>query len=284
MSEHGFAPLDGVISVRPLEAEGAAPTWDSAEVLFHRPYAGRYRRLRLLAPSIARSARAGQFVMVTVDAEDEDPTVLLPRPMAIHRRDIGAGMIDLIYNVVGRGTLAMSYIPPGTSRLVTGPLGRGFAVPGSVRRAFLIGRGVGICSVMGVAEDCAAADIEVTALLSARSEPVLGREDLAELGVSTTVVTDGDGSSDVEVLEHRLLTAFGDSPPDYIAVCGSNRLILLASRLARTWGAKVEASIEAHMACGLGYCHGCAAPLTADPSSEGPLVCVDGPVFAVSPA
>jgi dihydroorotate dehydrogenase electron transfer subunit len=40
-------------------------------------------------------------------------------------------------------------------------------------------------------------------------------------------------------------------------------------------------SLEAHMACGLGYCHGCSsgAPGLAE---EAPLVCRDGPVFRCS--
>ena len=35
------------------------------------------------------------------------------------------------------------------------------------------------------------------------------------------------------------------------------------------------------MACGLGYCHGCALP-TSGAGHEGALVCTHGPVFEVS--
>jgi dihydroorotate dehydrogenase electron transfer subunit len=97
-------------------------------------------------------------------------------------------------------------------------------------------------------------------------------------------VSDLNGSSEVGLVERQLMERFDGEPPGYIAVCGSNRLIALASRLRARWGSIVEASLEAHMACGLGYCHGCAAPLASDPSREGPLVCVDGPVFSVAGA
>jgi len=44
----------------------------------------------------------------------------------------------------------------------------------------------------------------------------------------------------------------------------------------------VQVSLEAHMACGLGYCHGCATGTrTAD--EESPLICRDGPVFRLVP-
>ena len=52
----------------------------------------------------------------------------------------------------------------------------------------------------------------------------------------------------------------------------------LAAELGAEWGVPVRVSLEARMACGLGYCHGCAAPVATDPTVEGPLVCVDGPV------
>jgi len=62
-------------------------------------------------------------------------------------------------------------------------------------------------------------------------------------------------------------------------VCGAGVLARLAAELGAFWGVPVQASLEAHMACGLGYCHGCAAPVRTDASVEGPLVCADGPVF-----
>jgi dihydroorotate dehydrogenase electron transfer subunit len=52
----------------------------------------------------------------------------------------------------------------------------------------------------------------------------------------------------------------------------------LATEVARASGASVQVSIEARMACGLGFCHGCATGIVGA-SEESPLVCVDGPVF-----
>ena len=105
---------------------------------------------------------------------------------------------------------------------------------------------------------------------------VIGRRDAEELGFELTAVSDDLGTSDVAHV--RSLVA--DRSFDLVAVCGSARLTQLALEIGREAGALVQVSLEAHMACGLGYCHGCAAPLSR--SDEGPLVCVDGPVFELA--
>jgi dihydroorotate dehydrogenase electron transfer subunit len=293
--------LEGLVSVRPRSAVARPqPVWDAAEVLVHEPVGERYRRLVLASATIARTAQAGQFLMVTVPPHSGD-TILLPRPMAIHRRRPATparpattdqpatasvpGTVELIYGIVGRGTRALAAVPVGGTLQLTGPLGRGFEFPVGTRSAVLIGRGVGVCGVMGAAEDAAAAGIRTTMVLSGRSPlQLLGRTDCAELGVRVIEATDDDGSSDLATLGERLRGHFDSAtpdrtPPDVVMVCGAGVLARLAAELGAHWGVPVQASLEAHMACGLGYCHGCAAPVRTDPSVEGPLVCADGPVF-----
>jgi len=298
--------LDGLVSVRPRSAvPRPQPVWDDAEVLVHEPVGERYRRLVLASDTIAATAQAGQFLMITVPPHGGD-TILLPRPMAIHRRRPATparpatgdrpgttavpGTIELIYGIVGRGTRALAAVPVGGTVQLTGPLGRGFEFPGGARSALLIGRGVGICGVMGAAEDAAVAGIRTTMVLSGRSAAqLLGRTDCAELGARVIEATDDDGTSDLTALGARLRDHFDGTTtdktaPDVVMVCGAGVLARLAAELGAHWGVPVQASLEAHMACGLGYCHGCAAPVRTDanangPSVEGPLVCADGPVF-----
>ncbi|MGY4860135.1 iron-sulfur cluster-binding protein [Cryobacterium sp. AP23] len=281
--------LDGLVSVRPRSAVARPqPVWDDAEVLVHEPVGERYRRLVLASDTIARTAQAGQFLMVTVLPHEGD-RILLPRPMAIHRRYPATadqtGTVELIYGIVGRGTRALAAVPVGGILQLTGPLGRGFEFPVATRSVLLIGRGVGVCGVMGAAEDARVAGIRTTMVLSGqRPSQLLGRNDCAELGVRVIEATDQDGSSDLATLAARLRAHFdGSSPerarPDVVMVCGAGVLARLAAELGAHWGVPVQASLEAHMACGLGYCHGCAAPVRTDPSVEGPLVCADGPVF-----
>src|SRR5699024_2498290 len=92
-------------------------------------------------------------------------------------------------------------------------------------------------------------------------------------------VNDADGSSSPESLLTTLTQELDAAPPDVILTCGSNRLITLSETLAERWNCTVQVSVEAHMACGIGYCHGCASGARSE-GAESPLNCNDGPVFA----
>ncbi|TFD26830.1 dihydroorotate oxidase electron transfer subunit [Cryobacterium cryoconiti] len=289
------AALDGLIAVRPpARTPRPDPVWDDAPVLVHEVVGERYRRLVLRTATIATTALAGQFLMITVPPKGGE-RILLPRPMAIHRRHPEQGTVEVIYGVAGRGTTALADVVVGESLLVTGPLGRGFEFPDAAlptatpsagpgpqpaRTALMIGRGVGVCAIMGSVEDAADQGISATVVLSGRSRAnLIGLADCAELGATVIPVTDDDGSSALPALGERLRARFAATPPDVILVCGAGVLARLAAELGSEWDVPVQVSLEAHMACGLGYCHGCAAPVATDPAVEGPLVCVDGPVF-----
>ncbi|GAB3686867.1 iron-sulfur cluster-binding protein [Saccharopolyspora tripterygii] len=93
-------------------------------------------------------------------------------------------------------------------------------------------------------------------------------------------MTDAEGTSSVSALRERSHRAFDSDRPQQILTSGSERLTRLAPELAARWHAGAQVSIEAHMACGLGYCHGCAAG-DGGSAHDAPLVCRDGPVFGV---
>jgi dihydroorotate dehydrogenase electron transfer subunit len=272
-----LVPLDGIAAARP------EPTWCRAEVLVNRRHSDRYWYLRLAAPSIAEVARPGQFVMLTA-ARTPSAGPVLPRPMAIYARDGGPGLIDILYAVIGEGTRALSTFRPGEHMVVVGPLGQGFVVRPDTERLLVVGRGIGTCSLTGLAQGLAREPVELFVVTSGRDpRSVIGADLFREHGAAAVwAVNDADGTSDVDALRARLCDALDDRPPQQILTCGSDRLARLCAELGTRWEAAVQASVEAHMACGLGYCHGCA---TGAPSEHGesPLVCRDGPVFRLVP-
>ena len=100
-------------------------------------------------------------------------------------------------------------------------------------------------------------------------------------------MTDDQQTSAPDDVHALLVGLMDDEPPDLIVVCGSRRLTRLAGALARRWRSPAQVCVEAHMACGLGYCHCCTAAETLgwvlSDSGEQPLVCASGPVFAFAP-
>jgi dihydroorotate dehydrogenase electron transfer subunit len=245
-------------------------------VLANEPITAEYRRLTLRSPEIARTTQPGQFVMLTI-ARQEEPAPVLPRPMAIYGRDASSGTFDIVYRIVGEGTRRLAERAAGGSMVVVGPLGRGFTLPERAGAVLLLGRGIGTCSLTALAVEAAARRFRVHAVASARNRGALvGPEVYRAIDAEVIEVVDDDGSSEVDRLRQRLLRLRRDLVAVY--VCGSDRLVTLGIELAEDEGAEVQISLEAHMACGLGFCHGCAAGRPGVPR-ETPLVCADGPVF-----
>jgi len=90
------------------------------------PLAANCWRITLAAPQIASEVRPGQFVNVRV-SETNDP--LFRRPFSVFRRvkkDSSYYGIEVVYEVVGKGTRLMTNLRQGDELDVIGPLGHGF--------------------------------------------------------------------------------------------------------------------------------------------------------------
>lgn len=255
---------------------------EKAQIVAHRSIGDRYRFLELHSPRIAATAQPGQFVMVTV-AKSGESAPALPRPMAIYRRDPERGTIEILYGVVGDGTRRLAAFRAEEELLVVGPLGREFEIMPGTTSVLLIGRGIGTCSLTTVAQDNYAAGIRTIAVASGRTRgTVIGADFYREHGAEVFEVSDEDGTSTPDALYAALIDDLDPAPPQVIMTCGSDRLVRLCERLAERWGVQVQVSVEAHMACGIGYCHGCASGARSE-GDESPLICKDGPVFEWRP-
>lgn len=279
-------PTGGRLVVMPnlrAAADNLEPLLHDACILEHRWLADRYWLMRLEAPEMAERARPGQFVMLTVCRDGEwDPP--LPRPMAIFDAAPAEGTIELVYGVVGRGTTKLTSFVAGERIVTVGPLGRPFHLSSETREALILGRGIGSCSLTELAREAQRRGVGVTVIDSGRhADALTGNGKFRQLGLQdVTGVTDEAGTSDTTLLRRDLVERLSHRPPQQIFVCGSARLLRLAGELGLLWDATVQVSVEAPMACGLGYCHGCSSGLrSAEP--EAPLVCKDGPVFLWQP-
>ncbi|MDO8562684.1 MAG: dihydroorotate oxidase electron transfer subunit, partial [Candidatus Limnocylindria bacterium] len=269
------APTVRLVPLEDARADPSGAVLADAPVLLNEEVAPAHFLLRLFVPAMARAARPGQFAMISLIRDGESLTTL-PRPMALYDWDGAEGSVDFLYRVVGRGTKVMSGFRPGERLVTVGPLGRGFTVRSDTRRMLLLGRGIGVCSLTGLGRAAAERDVALEVVISAR-EPgaLIGVELFRSFGARVWTVTDQDGSSDVARLQGLLASRLEVAPAQQIAVCGSERLLLLGARLAERFRASLEVSLEARMACGIGYCHGCASG-RRDPADESPLICAVG--------
>jgi len=226
-----------------------------------------------IGPDCARIAlpgfpphRPGQFAMLQLDPGFSRRDPLLPRPMAIYRRE--GDILEFRFKVVGRGTAALARSPLGTRIGVLGPLGNGFALPPGA--CVLVGGGTGIASLYEIASQ-ASGPVQVA--LGGRSRAdVLGLADFEALPVELRIATE-DGSAG-----HRgLVTELLDLRPEHeVLACGPHGMLARVHQLARDAGARCWVSLESPMACGFGICLGCVIPTRSGLR----YVCTHGPVFA----
>ena len=92
---------------------------EDAEILENRQIGTGLFLMRLRAPDIASKIGPAQFVQVQTDPE---LAPFLRRPFSALRVDRTAGWVDILYEVIGRGTGRMATCEPGTRLNLLGPL------------------------------------------------------------------------------------------------------------------------------------------------------------------
>jgi dihydroorotate dehydrogenase electron transfer subunit len=227
-------------------------------------------------------ARPGQFVMLRV-ADQLYP--LLRRPFSIHRLVKAPGRpagFEILYRVVGQGTSILAARQSGDQLDVLGPLGTSFLLPGAMNRPFVVGGGIGVAPLVFLAERIAArleSPLDCSVFLGALcDEALLCRDVFEKLGMSLNLATDDGSCGDQCLVTHPVEEALADRKPDLIFACGPPAMLACVADLARRHRIPCQVSLEAHMACGMGACLGCAVPQPGHPTRY-LHVCQDGPVF-----
>ena len=132
-------------------------------------------RLRLAGDTSAITA-PGQFVNLKLSG------FFLRRPISVC--DWSDGELTLIYKVLGHGTETMTGMAPGTELDVLTGLGNGYDVSRSGEHPLLVGGGVGIPPLYGLAKRLTAQGKRVTAVLGFnRESEIFLAEEFRALGV-----------------------------------------------------------------------------------------------------
>ena len=263
-----------------------------AEVRESERLPGEHHRLLLKAPRIAGEAVCGQFVHVWCHPPEEldrpPSAALLRRPYSISRLR-PPDDIEILLRLRGRGGRMLAGTSKGEELDVIGPLGNGFRIRESLRRAVVVAGGIGLAPVPFLLQTLTSRRVRVVLLVGAADDAMIpyqversGAEGatlpgLAALGVEVAFVSEAmEGKLVSDLLEERL-GEFG-SEGDEIMAIGPRAML---KRVAEMAGARlpVQVSLEERMACGVGACRSCVVPST---DGAYKTVCRDGPVFYAS--
>ncbi len=203
----------------------------------------------------------GMFIQVEVS---HDSFPVTRRPFTIS--SISGNSIEIIFEIVGRGTEILSETEEGRSLRLLGPLGRGYRLnPG---KWLLIGGGLGAAGFPGLA---ASIDCDL-ALLGAASRDKL----LIIPGCETITITE-DGSSGRKGLITDLLETVRWDSFSSVALCGPVPMMkAVIGMMPLPVRVITQVSSEARMGCGWGACEGCSVPKAGGGFLK---CCSDGPVF-----
>jgi dihydroorotate dehydrogenase electron transfer subunit len=229
---------------------------------------GAFSELEIVAPRIAAKASPGQFVMVTVPGGG----LLLRRPLSLFA--VRGDRVGLLVEARGAGSERLTGLEMGDAVDLAGPLGSAFPVDG-VTSALLVGGGIGCAPLQFLADELARGGAHVTAAFGFRdfrAARASGAFAIERLWVATEDGSVGRRGTVLDIL------AGLDAPPQTVVyACGPAAMIAAVQRWSLDEGLRGYASLEAHMACGTGSCHGCVID-----TARGKLrVCSEGPVFAL---
>ena len=205
----------------------------------------------------------GQFVNIALTGK------YLRRPISVC--DWDEGRITLIYKVVGEGTEQMSRLTPGSELdLLTG-LRNGFSTQNNARRPLLVGGGVGVPPLYGLARQLLAEGKPVEVVLGFNTAAeIFYEEEFRALGCNVTVAT-ADGSRGIEGFVTTAI-AGASLDFDYFYACGPLPMLHALYNAVEQDG---QMSFEERMGCGFGACMGC----TCKTKYGNKRICREGPVL-----
>jgi ferredoxin--NADP+ reductase len=224
------------------------------------------------APLIAKKAQAGQFIILR--AHDKGERI----PLTIADFDRDAGTVTIIFQEVGKTTIQLGTLSEGDSlKDFIGPLGKPSHFSEDIKKAAVIGGGLGTAIAYPQAKKLHSMGIEVTSITGFRNKELVLLEDEMRAVSSKLIVTTDDGSNGNKGFVTDALKAEIKSGEAFDLVVAIGPLVMMkfVSRLTKEYGIKTIVSMNPVMIDGTGMCGGCRVTV----GGKTQFACVDGPDF-----
>jgi ferredoxin--NADP+ reductase len=233
--------------------------------------APKIRWIQVEAPRVARYAQAGQFVVLRIHEKGERI------PLTIFKKDVDEGIIELVFQEVGKTTMALGQQQAGDSLIdLVGPLGTPTHVD-DYGTVVVVSGGVGTPIAYAVAKAMQEKDNHVVGIAGFRNKDMVILEDDLVEACDELIVTTDDGSYKrkgftTTILQEEIKNG---RDIDFVFTVGPVIMMKLVADITREHGIKTEASLNPIMVDGTGMCGACRV-CTCDGVQ---FACVDGPDF-----
>lgn len=227
-------------------------------------------RLEVEAPLIARSRRAGHFVIVRCGDKGERI------PLTIADSDVERGTITLVVQAVGESTTAICALEPGDCLTdVVGPLGQATHIArfGTV---VCCGGGVGVAPLLPIIKAMKEAGNRVISVLAARTKGLIILEDqVREYSDELIIMTDDGSYGQKGLVTQGVEQVILREHVDMAVTIGPAIMMKFVSLLTKKYNVPTMCSLNTIMVDGTGMCGACRVTV----GGKTRFVCVDGPEF-----
>ena len=239
-------------------------------ILSKRFFSDNVAELVVEAPLIARSRRAGHFVIIRVDAQSERV------PLTIAGADVEKGTITLVVQRIGVSTHKLLAMEPGDCiHDVVGPLGRATRIEKYGTVVCACG-GVGAAPMLPIAEALKKAGNKVITVLAARNKDlIILKEELAQWSDELIVMTDDGSMGKQGVVTVGVEEVINREPVNKCITIGPAIMMKFVALTTAKYNIPTEASLNTIMVDGTGMCGACRVTV----GGKTKFVCVDGPEF-----
>ena len=229
--------------------------------------------MRVSAPEIARNRKAGQFVIIQVDAEFGERI-----PLTIADGNAEEGWIALAFQPVGATTYKLSLMKEGDSLpALLGPLGNPSKIEKYDRPVLIVGGGFGVAPCYPIVQAHKAIGNKVIMVIAARNKDlIIYEEQMRKIADEVIIMTD-DGSAGRKGVSTIPVKEICESqcPPAEVIAIGPPIMMKFVALTTKEYGVKTTVSLNTIMIDGTGMCGGCRCSV----GGKTKFVCVDGPEF-----
>ena len=222
------------------------------------------------APLIAKSRKAGNFVIVRVDKKGER------MPLTIAGADIEKGTITLVVQMVGLSSKKLCALNVGDYVAdVVGPLGNPTRIEkyGTVVCA---GGGLGVAPMLPIIQALKAAGNRVLSVMAGRSKDLIILEDKVRESSDEVIIMTDDGSyGEKGVVTVGMEKFFEQEHVDKVFAIGPPIMMKFSNLTAQKHNIPCEVSLNTIMVDGTGMCGACRLTI----GGKTKFVCIDGPEF-----
>ena len=227
-------------------------------------------KLVVEAPLIAKSRRAGHFVIVRVGEHGER------MPLTIAEADKSNGTITLVVQKIGLSSTKLCNLEVGEYITdVVGPLGKATHIE-NFGTVVCAGGGVGVAPMLPIVQALKAAGNRVITVLAGRNKDLIIMEKEMRASSDEVIIMTDDGSYGTKGLVTQGIEAIiNREKVDKCFAIGPAIMMKFVCLLTKKYEIPTDVSLNTIMVDGTGMCGACRVTV----GGKTKFVCVDGPEF-----